>query len=292
MFNAGGIGFFPVSAAAAASPEAFIPGGRLTLESGVPVSITDQTAKTSIFYTPFIHDKIPLYDGAAWSLIDFTETTLAVGTTTTTRPHDVFAFISAGSLALEHLVWTSDTARATALATQDGVLIKSGDATRRYLGTFRTVSTTTVEDSKAKRFLWNFYNRVGRGGMSATGATHSLTSAAGFQEWNAGTSAPRSEIVLGRTSSMSVGFQSTVDWPSATAIQTNMRLSVDGAGQDNTILSINWVLSTGGIGRMPLTTHDSQTLAEGYHIFSIWEINFSASTLTVAGGYTNFVVLG
>lgn len=292
MFNTGGIGFFPVSAAAAASPEAFTPGGRLTLESGVPVSITDQTAKTSIFYTPYLHDKIPLYDGAAWQLIDFTETTLAVGTTTTTRPHDVFAFISAGALALEHLVWTSDTARATALATQDGVLIKSGDATRRYVGTFRTVSTTTVEDSAAKRFLWNFYNRVMRHGLGPTGASHSLTSADGLREWNAGTSAPRAELVTGRTTSVAAGFNGIGDWPSTTTISANLRLSLDGTGMGDSISPFIAIIATAATGRISFTIHDYVPLAEGYHIFSIHEVNFSASTITVLEGYTKLGIFG
>ena len=38
------------------------PGGRLTLESGVPVSTTDQTAKTSVYYTPYVSDTIATID--------------------------------------------------------------------------------------------------------------------------------------------------------------------------------------------------------------------------------------
>lgn len=277
---------------AVVSPEAFTPGGRLTLESGMPTSITDQLAKTSIFYTPYLHDKIPLYDGAAWQLIDFTETTLAVGTTTATRPHDVFAFISSGALALEHLVWTSDTARATALTSQDGVLVKTGDTTRRYLGTFRTVTTTTVEDSAAKRFLWNFYNRVMRHGLSATGASHSLTSADGLREWNAGTSAPRTEIVVGKTTGVSVGFNCRGGWPAGTNIFANMRLSADGAGLGHAIGPFAQIVATTIAGQISFTVHDFQTLAEGYHIFSIFEVNFSASTLTPDEGYTKLGLLG
>ena len=42
------------------------PGGRLTLESGVPVSTSDQTAKTTVYYTPYVHNVINLWDGADW----------------------------------------------------------------------------------------------------------------------------------------------------------------------------------------------------------------------------------
>lgn len=146
------------------------PGGRLTLESGVPVSTTDQTAKTTIYYTPYTHNIVTLWDGNRWQPVVFAETSLALGTITNGKNYDVFGYLSAGALALEMLVWTSDTARATAVTLQDGRYCKSGDKTRLLLGTFRTTSTTTTEDSAGgstsqaggKRFVWNMYNRVRR----------------------------------------------------------------------------------------------------------------------------------
>ena len=60
------------------------------------------------------------------------------------------------------LAWTNDTTRATALTRQNGILIKSGAPTRRYLGTFRTTSTTTTEDSSLKRFVFNITNQMPR----------------------------------------------------------------------------------------------------------------------------------
>ena len=53
-------------------------------------------------------------------------------------------------------------ARQTGLVLQDGVLVKSGATTRRYLGTFCTTSTTQTEDSVLKRDLFNYYNRTDR----------------------------------------------------------------------------------------------------------------------------------
>lgn len=146
------------------------PGGRLTLESGVPVSTTDQTAKTSVYFTPYVHNMIVLWDGADWCPTTFTEKTLALGTLTSGLPYDVFGYLSSGALVLESLAWTNGTTRATAVTLQDGRYCKSGDKTRLYLGSFYTTSTTTTEDSAGgtttqvggKRFLWNMYNRVQR----------------------------------------------------------------------------------------------------------------------------------
>lgn len=55
-------------------------------------------------------------------------------------------------------------ARATALTTQDGVYVKSGAATRLYLGTVRMTagdgtSGGTCADAAATRFCWNNFNR-------------------------------------------------------------------------------------------------------------------------------------
>ena len=45
---------------------------------------------------------------------------LALGTLTSGKNYDVFGYVSGGALTLESLVWTSDTARATAVTLQDG----------------------------------------------------------------------------------------------------------------------------------------------------------------------------
>lgn len=145
--------------------------GRLTLETGVPVSTTDQTAKTSVFFTPYNGNRISVYDGTRWELYTFTERTLALGTLTSGKNYDVFIYDNSGTLTLElSAAWTNDTTRADALTTQDGIFVKSGSTTRRYLGTIRTTSTTTTEDSiggvttqvGGKGFVWNMYNRQRR----------------------------------------------------------------------------------------------------------------------------------
>lgn len=162
----------------------YIPGGRLTLESGVPVSTTDQTAKTTIYYTPFVHNVINLWDGANWAPTEFTETSLALGTLTASLPYDVFAYLSGGALTLELLAWTSGTARATAVTLQDGRYCKSGDKTRLWLGSFYTASTTTTEDSAQNRYVFNMYNRVHRQFYYDIGGGSHTYASATFREYN------------------------------------------------------------------------------------------------------------
>lgn len=146
--------------------------GRLTLESGVAVSTTDQKAKTTVYFTPYLGARVAVYDGTRWVLHTFTERSLALGTLIDATNYDVFLYDNAGTLTLTlGPAWTSATARGTGagtteLTTQDGVYVNAvsisgGPAAKagRYLGTIRTTSTTTTEDSLANRLVWNAHSR-------------------------------------------------------------------------------------------------------------------------------------
>lgn len=224
--------------------------GRLTLTSGKPVTTSDVTGATAIYFTPYRGNNIGLYVSSAWTTVAFSETSIALGTLAAAyQAYDVFGYSNSGTLALEIDEWANATVtmtiaspcvvtwtgnslangnvviltttgalptglsantryyvvglsgntfnlaaapggtaintsgsqsgthtahcpnyRGTALGTQDGIYVKGGDSTRRYLGTFVSTSTTTTEDSAGgvttqvggKRFLWNYYNRVAR----------------------------------------------------------------------------------------------------------------------------------
>jgi len=154
---------FNTDLAGAAMPPQQTINGRLTLETGVPVSTTNQNAKTTIYFTPFDGNCISLYDDPMWVCHQFSELSLPLGTLVADKNYDVFVYDNAGTITLElSAAWASNTARTDALALQDGIYVKSGAATRRYVGTFRTVTTTTTEDSLLKRFVWNRSNIVAR----------------------------------------------------------------------------------------------------------------------------------
>jgi hypothetical protein len=172
------------------------PGGRLTLTTGVPITTADVTGATTIYYTPYLSDVITLWDGNVWAAVQFSETSLALGTITSGRPYDVFGYLSSGVLALEMLVWTGDSLRATAITVQDGRYCKSGDKTRLYLGTFRTTSTTTTEDSTTTRFVFNAYNRVPRH-LWVTDNTSSWTYSSASWRQARGQTASRVQMVTG-----------------------------------------------------------------------------------------------
>ena len=182
--------------------------GRLTLSSGVPVTTSD-VSSTVIYYTPYNGNMISLYDGSSWTSFAFTERTLSLSSLTTNVLYDVFIYNNAGTLTLELTAWSSSSARATALVLTNGVYLKSGALTRRYLGTFRATGSNTTASSKNNRLLWNLNNQVelvvhqdtfntyGYGG-------HTYTAGA-WRAWNNDAN-QRIGYVVGLDRGISVGF--------------------------------------------------------------------------------------
>src|SRR5262245_18934383 len=60
------------------SAQIVAPQGRLTLVSGTPVLTSDQTAKTTIYYTPYVGSVAPFWDGTSWELASIAELSLAL----------------------------------------------------------------------------------------------------------------------------------------------------------------------------------------------------------------------
>lgn len=181
-------------------------GGRLTLTTAVPVTTTNVASATTVYWTPYNSRAIALFDGTRWITIQSAEVSIALGTLVSGKNYDVFGYLSGSALALElSAAWTSDVARADALTRQDGVLVKSAAATRRYLGTFRTTSTTQTQDTTEQRFLYNQYNRVARE-MKIVEATDSWTYINPNSVWRAANnlSSNAFEYVVGDTSQLNV----------------------------------------------------------------------------------------
>lgn len=189
--------------------------GRLTLESGVPFSTTDQTSKTTIYWTPYLGNEVILWNGSAWTSYSSSEISIALGTLTSGKNYDVFMYQSSGTPTLElGSAWTNDTTRATDVTLQDGRYCKSGDKTRLYLGTFRTTSTTTTEDSAGgtssqtggKRFLWNHYNQIDKH-AAVIDTTNSWSYATDTIRQANGASGNKVEFVVGLATLVSVDLR-------------------------------------------------------------------------------------
>ena len=138
-----------------------IPNGRLTLTTATPVTTADVTAATTLYYALYGGNQIALYNGTAWEMFVIAELSIAVPAVAN-QVYDAFVDYNSGTPALTLTAWTNDTTRATALTTQDGVLVLTGTLGKRYVGTVRTVTASQLNDSFALRHVWNYYNRVSR----------------------------------------------------------------------------------------------------------------------------------
>lgn len=169
---------------------------RLTLTSLTPVTTTDVSGATTIYAAPYTGNQISLFTGTSWVTRQSEEFSIPLGTLTANRPYDVFCYDNAGIPTLELLAWTNDTTRATTIGRQNGVLVKGGAETRRYLGTFYTTSTTTTEDSEAKRLLWNYYHRVRRGVKVVDGTASWTYSTSTYRQAN-GSATNQIDVMVG-----------------------------------------------------------------------------------------------
>lgn len=190
-------------------------GGRLTTLTATPVQVADAAAQTTVYYTPYVGDKIALYNGAEWYNATFaelsqatTDATKSPAAATTDSNYDVFVWNDSGTLrATRGPAWSSATARGTGAGTTELVrvngiylnanTITNGPAAQRgtYVGSIRTNASSQVDvkfgvtpaagGSAAILGIWNAYNRV-----SVVAATYESTDSwtyttGSFQQWSA-----------------------------------------------------------------------------------------------------------
>jgi hypothetical protein len=282
--------------------------GRLTLTTNNPVINSDQLAATSIFYSPFMGNRIGLYDGG-WGCYIFSELsikltdtqtgTLANGdanvsvtdasqlvvgmevtgtgiqtatliqsiTNSTTivlnksasgsgaqsltfkvpasKVLDIFIFNNNGTPKLEFgSLWTDANTRSTALMYYDGLLTKSNDATRRYLGSIGTTTTAGQTEIKSSAnssiLLWNMYNQHPRTLLVYSSSSHAYTTTA-WRSWN-NEAAVKVQFVCGVGILANASFTARVQFlfalASATQGITGLGLNATNSSHSNSTLAV------------------------------------------------------
>jgi len=183
------------------------PKGRLTLTTGTPVMTSTVSAATTIYYTPYVGNRIPLWNGSSFVSTTFSEVSQATTDTTkspaavaATAVYDLFGWSDAGtSRVTRGPAWTSATARGTGAGTSEltrvqGVLVNAVAITNgpaagfgTYLGSVASNGTSTIDytfgsaasgGGEARLMVWNMYNRVtALGDVSDNGANYTYTTA-------------------------------------------------------------------------------------------------------------------
>lgn len=152
------------------------PQGRLTLQTTVPVMTTTVTGVTSLFYTPYVGNRVPIFNGINMVMTAVPELT-AISTDTTKNPaaigankiNDWFVWNDAGTIRLSHGPdWTDLITRSagTALARVQGILVNAVAITNGPAAQRGTYVGSTYSDA-AKHFIWQF-------GSGATGGGEAL----------------------------------------------------------------------------------------------------------------------
>lgn len=163
--------------------------------------------------------------------------------------------------------WSGATTRATALALQDGVLVKSGATSRRYLGTGRTYDVSgRAADSSARRFLWNMYNRQPRV-LLANQTTGSWTYNGVLRAANSNTTPGLGTVafVVGQDQMLNVEYRSLCDGSAS----SNGYL---GIGMDNTSdIATSRHQPSGASQRSYLFAGYFGAASAGYHYFQALE---------------------
>jgi hypothetical protein len=176
------------------------PQGRLTLASGTPVMAASQSAKTTVYYTPYAGNAVPIYDGTNMTPTQFAEVSQAT-TDTTKSPaavaassvYDIFCWVDSGTnRCTRGPAWTNSTTRGYTLTMVNGILlntsaITNGPAAQRgtWVGTIASNASSSIDYTfggagsggvAASLNVWNAYNRV----RACTTVTDSGTSYAGY----------------------------------------------------------------------------------------------------------------
>ena len=190
--------------------------GRLTLASNTPVITSSGMAATTIYYTPFVGNKIALYDGGGWNIKAFTE--LSQTTTDDTKSpaavgnnsvYDLFVWLDSATLRCTRgPAWSTSVTRGTGAGTTelellDGtyvnkVAITNGPTARRgrYVGTVRSngsaqidwfLGGTALGGSAPLMHVWNMYNRVPVVGTTCDSTDSWTSSANAFELYNSST---------------------------------------------------------------------------------------------------------
>lgn len=255
--------------------------GRLTATTAVPVTTGDVSGATAIFYTPYTGNHVALYTGTNWIVDTFTEITISVTTCTASKPFDVFLFDNATAVNAEILAWTNDTTRATALVRQDGILVKTGALTRRYIGSFYcNASGGQTDDTAVKRWLYNYYNRVQRPMQRIESANTWTYTTATYRQANANT-ANQLDVMNGVAEE---GIEVTVN---AIFVNNNANVSISASiGESSTTAPVSGV--QGQIGFSYVASDDVQIVSTLRKIPPVGRVFYTWLEFSTATGTTTW----
>jgi hypothetical protein len=158
-----------------------LPQGRLTLTTATPVMTSTVTAASSIIYTTYLGNQVPVWNGSLFTPTAFTETTQLLSDTTLSPAaavanslYDMFAWSNSGTIVCTRgPAWSNATTRSLALSRSNGVWVNGSSITNGPSSGFGVYVGTIATDAGGATCTWS------RGGSASGG------SAALLNVWNA-----------------------------------------------------------------------------------------------------------
>ena len=253
---------------------------KVNLTASITAVVTSfGVSSTTIRLTKFQGDQINLPVSSTWTAYTITsDITLSLGTLTSGKNYDVFLKSVTGTPTLSlSSAWTSDSVRADALTTLNGVRVLNSDTDKVLVGTIRTVSTTATEFSNRRAYVANEF-RLQPFVLARTDGTSTHVVGGSARDWNGGTALycefvlTRPQVVLhggaGRVQASpdpNVFFNAAMDGAAASYGQF---VNVD-AGHGNRY------------GEQVVSSH----CREGYHYASLREIDYAGLSATADYGH-------
>jgi hypothetical protein len=269
-------------------------GGRLTLDSTNPVP--SAATNTNIHYLPFIHRFVRVKISGVWTSRD-----IGTGIVNTALPvpgaaimYDIFLYDDSGTLTLEFLAWSTNTARATAIVrdSDESWWVKSGDASRLYLGSGYINTSGQINDQLTHRGLFNAYNRRPRAIYLAGPSSNWTNSSSTVVVYN-GNSAPTIVVVAGLAEDellLDIKVQANNASGSAGAISIGENSTSAGAAKSQSAFnlgnSVNTHLLARYAGQVPLGYNQFNWLESDSTNVGTVTFNASAVHGVASGGMT------
>jgi len=248
-------------------------GMRLSLTTNVYITTTDVTAAGTLYWTTVVSGGTGVvtgYNSAALARKTVQQKSIAVSMTSG-KIKNVYYDYDGDTLALG-ADWTDDTTPSETIADEAGAPVLSSDHTKLLIGTVRASGSNVIEDSEAKRFVYNKYNQVSRFGkrVDATGHAYSSSTARYFNN----DTANKIEILLGEP--RSVGYSLYGDITGGAGLPAIYALLdwASGAGDSNDSVFGYFAVNT----RVLDGTRTAKIIPAGYHFISIIQVGDFGNT--------------
>lgn len=223
-------------------------GGRLTLTSATPVLSSNAVGATTVYYSFFRHDKVPVYDGTSWRFVTFTELSLALdsdsghtGYHQSGKLFDIFYAYVSGTLYFgTGPAWTNNTTRSAAISRLNGIWTNTASMTLRHGSS--SGNTVTVPANQGAYLGTMYATANGQTGMNflpspANGGTNNILGL-----YNAHNRVPVNAICFDNTSSWT--YNSSSGRPSNDSASNRVSF-VDGLQESSIITKVSQELGAG-----------------------------------------------